>query len=32
MIKQGAKFKSFKVDNWFDCGKKDTLLESMPPC
>jgi len=28
MIKQGAKFKSFKVDNWFDCGKKDTLLES----
>ena len=28
MIKQGVKFKSFKVDNWFDCGKKDTLLES----
>jgi glucose-1-phosphate thymidylyltransferase len=28
MIKQGLKFKSFKVDNWFDCGKKDTLLES----
>ena len=28
MIKQGAEFKSFKVDNWFDCGKKDTLLES----
>jgi dTDP-glucose pyrophosphorylase len=31
MIKQGAKFKSFKVDNWFDCGKKDTLLESNAP-
>lgn len=28
MIKQGVKFKSFKVDNWFDCGKKETLLES----
>ncbi|MEO8584088.1 MAG: sugar phosphate nucleotidyltransferase [Flavitalea sp.] len=28
MITQGAKFQSFKVQNWFDCGKKDTLLES----
>lgn len=28
MIKQGVKFQSFKVDNWFDCGKKETLLES----
>lgn len=28
MIKAGAKFKSFKVENWFDCGKKETLLES----
>jgi glucose-1-phosphate thymidylyltransferase len=28
MIKSGAKFKSFKVDNWFDCGKMETLLES----
>ena len=28
MISQGAKFQSFKVQNWFDCGKKDTLLES----
>ncbi|MBC7652655.1 MAG: NTP transferase domain-containing protein [Deinococcales bacterium] len=28
MIKSGAKFKSFKVKNWFDCGKKETLLES----
>ena len=28
MINLGAKFKSFKVENWFDCGKKETLLES----
>jgi glucose-1-phosphate thymidylyltransferase len=28
MIKKGAKFKAFKVENWFDCGKKETLLES----
>jgi glucose-1-phosphate thymidylyltransferase len=28
MIRQGIKFQSFKVDNWFDCGKKETLLES----
>jgi glucose-1-phosphate thymidylyltransferase len=28
MIRQGARFKSFKVKNWFDCGKKETLLES----
>jgi glucose-1-phosphate thymidylyltransferase len=28
MIKSGAKFKSFKVENWFDCGKVETLLES----
>ncbi len=28
MIKSGAKFQSFKVQNWFDCGKKETLLES----
>jgi glucose-1-phosphate thymidylyltransferase len=28
MLKQGAKFKPFKVDSWFDCGRKDTLLES----
>jgi glucose-1-phosphate thymidylyltransferase len=28
MIKRGAKFKSFKVKSWFDCGKKDSLLES----
>lgn len=28
MIKNGAKFRSFKVENWFDCGRKETLLES----
>ncbi len=28
MIQRGAKFQSFKVKSWFDCGKKDTLLES----
>ena len=28
MIKKGAAFKSFKVDSWFDCGNRDSLLES----
>jgi glucose-1-phosphate thymidylyltransferase len=28
MIKRGAKFKAFKVDSWFDCGRRETLLES----
>ena len=28
MIKKGAQFKAFKVDSWFDCGRRDTLLES----
>jgi glucose-1-phosphate thymidylyltransferase len=28
MIQQGAKIQPYKVQNWFDCGKKDTLLES----
>lgn len=28
MIQQGAQFQAFKVQNWFDCGKKETLLES----
>ncbi len=28
MIQAGVKFKSFKVENWFDCGRKETLLES----
>ena len=28
MIQKGVKFKFFKVQSWFDCGKKETLLES----
>jgi len=28
MIQSGVKFMPFKVQNWFDCGKKETLLES----
>lgn len=28
MIEQGIPFKAFKVNNWFDCGKKETLLET----
>ena len=28
MIKQGVKLQSFKVESWFDCGKKETILES----
>ncbi len=28
MIESGEKFKAFKVENWFDCGKKETLLQS----
>ena len=28
MILSGAKFKPFKVQNWFDCGKKESLLQS----
>ncbi|HTD92354.1 MAG TPA: sugar phosphate nucleotidyltransferase [Chitinophagaceae bacterium] len=28
MLKMGVKLKSFKVDSWFDCGRKETLLES----
>ena len=28
MMKSGAKFKAFRVENWFDCGRKETLLES----
>ncbi len=28
MIGQGVVLRSFKVQNWFDCGKKETLLES----
>jgi glucose-1-phosphate thymidylyltransferase len=26
MISRGAEFKPFKVKNWFDCGKRETLL------
>lgn len=28
MIQSGEKMKTFKVENWFDCGKKDILLET----
>jgi glucose-1-phosphate thymidylyltransferase len=28
MVQKGAQIKVFKVQNWFDCGKKETLLES----
>lgn len=28
MIAKGTRFKSFKVLNWFDCGNKESLLES----
>jgi glucose-1-phosphate thymidylyltransferase len=28
MILNGITFNAFKVENWFDCGKKETLLET----
>ena len=28
MLKMGIKMKPFKVESWFDCGRKETLLES----
>ena len=28
MIANGVKFSSMRVDNWFDCGKKEILLET----
>ncbi|RAJ10735.1 glucose-1-phosphate thymidylyltransferase [Chitinophaga skermanii] len=28
MIQHGVKFNAFKVTNWFDCGRKETLLET----
>ena len=28
MIQQGVKLQSFKVENWFDCGRKETMLDS----
>jgi len=28
MIKKGVQFKGFKVNQWYDCGKKENLLEA----
>lgn len=28
MIEHGVTFNTFKVSNWFDCGRKETLLET----
>lgn len=28
MITGGAEFRAFKVENWFDCGRKESLLQS----
>ncbi|MET0636437.1 MAG: sugar phosphate nucleotidyltransferase [Chitinophagaceae bacterium] len=28
MLRMGVKIKPFKVESWFDCGRKETLLES----
>lgn len=28
MIRHGVRFNAFKVNNWFDCGRKETLLET----
>lgn len=28
MIEQGEPMQAFEVDNWFDCGKKEALLEA----
>ncbi len=28
MIQQGINFQGFKIQNWYDCGKKDILLET----
>jgi glucose-1-phosphate thymidylyltransferase len=28
MLKHGAEINTFQVNNWFDCGKKETLLET----
>ncbi|MEJ7627910.1 MAG: sugar phosphate nucleotidyltransferase [Ferruginibacter sp.] len=28
MIEQGVQFHYFKIPNWFDCGKKESLLQS----
>lgn len=28
LIEEGVQIKSFRVDNWYDCGKADVLLET----
>ncbi len=28
MVEQGVQFKTFDVDNWFDCGKKEILIDT----
>jgi glucose-1-phosphate thymidylyltransferase len=28
MVEKGVKFTTFQVDNWFDCGKKDIILQT----
>jgi glucose-1-phosphate thymidylyltransferase len=28
MIKRGAKFSTFNIEGWYDCGKPETLLET----
>src|SRR5690606_39074027 len=28
MIENGEQIKTFHVDNWYDCGKKESLLEA----
>jgi glucose-1-phosphate thymidylyltransferase len=28
MVEQGVKFRTVDVDNWFDCGKKEILLDT----
>ena len=28
MVQKGTRFRSFKVANWFDCGKKESILET----
>lgn len=28
MVEQGVEFTTFEVDNWYDCGKKDILLDT----
>jgi glucose-1-phosphate thymidylyltransferase len=28
LVQEGSKIKTLRVDNWFDCGKKETLIET----